>query len=85
MKSCTTATTSTQLVKESEKPHGPHPGTVESTLNETSTDELVVMCDTFRPLFPTKAAMDIDDDTYPQSWADWKPIPIENLTIPSDS
>ncbi|MBC8203783.1 MAG: homogentisate 1,2-dioxygenase [Planctomycetes bacterium] len=56
--------------------HGPHPGTVEATLDQTYTDELVVMCDTFRPLFPTKAAIDIDDDAYPKSWEDWKPIPV---------
>jgi homogentisate 1,2-dioxygenase len=55
--------------------HGPHPGTVEDSLDSTYTDELVVMCDTFRPLFPTKAAIDIDDDTYPKSWEDWEPIP----------
>ena len=38
-------------------PHGPHPGTVEGTLDATHTDELVVMCDTFRPLHPTAAAV----------------------------
>jgi hypothetical protein len=26
------------------------------------------MCDTFRPMFPTKAAMGLDDLAYPQSW-----------------
>ena len=31
------------------------------------------MCDTFRPLHPTKAALEMDDPKYPQSWADWKP------------
>jgi homogentisate 1,2-dioxygenase len=41
-------------------PHGPHPGTVEASLGKTTdTDELAVMCDTFRPLFPTKAALDL--------------------------
>lgn len=55
--------------------HGPHPGTVESSLGATYTDELAVMCDTFRPLHPTKAALGIDDPKYPQSWADWKPKP----------
>ena len=49
-------------------PHGPHPGTLESTLQETRTEELVVMCDTFRPLFPTKLAVELDDPAYPQSW-----------------
>ncbi|GJM19071.1 MAG: homogentisate 1,2-dioxygenase [Phycisphaeraceae bacterium] len=49
-------------------PHGPHPGTVEASLGKTFTDELAVMCDTFRPLFPTKAALGMDDPTYPESW-----------------
>jgi len=49
-------------------PHGPHPGTVEKSLGKTYTDELAVMCDTFRPLFPTKAGMEIDDPSYPASW-----------------
>jgi hypothetical protein len=26
------------------------------------------MCDTFRPLFPTRFALDIDDPDYPESW-----------------
>ncbi|MCL4742586.1 MAG: homogentisate 1,2-dioxygenase [Phycisphaerales bacterium] len=49
-------------------PHGPHPGTVEKSLGKTHTDELAVMCDTFRPLFPTKAALELDDPHYPESW-----------------
>lgn len=49
-------------------PHGPHPGTVEASLTATHTAELAVMCDTFRPLFPTKAAIDLDDAKYPASW-----------------
>lgn len=49
-------------------PHGPHPGTVEASLTATHTAELAVMCDTFRPLFPTKAALGIDDSKYPASW-----------------
>lgn len=51
-------------------PHGPHPGTVEKSLGKTYTDELAVMCDTFRPLFPTKHALALDDEAYPRSWAD---------------
>ncbi len=54
-------------------PHGPHPGTVEKSLGATWTDELAVMCDTFRPLHPTKAALEMDDPDYPASWANWKP------------
>ncbi|MBC7833531.1 MAG: homogentisate 1,2-dioxygenase [Phycisphaerales bacterium] len=49
-------------------PHGPHPGTVEASLEATYTGELAVMCDTFRPLHPTKAALDLDDPKYPASW-----------------
>ncbi|KAA0215632.1 MAG: homogentisate 1,2-dioxygenase [Leptolyngbya sp. PLA3] len=49
-------------------PHGPHPGTVEKSLGKTYTDELAVMCDTFRPLFPTRAALLLDDPHYPESW-----------------
>lgn len=49
-------------------PHGPHPGTVEASLGATFTNELAVMCDTFRPLFPTKAALEMDDPAYPASW-----------------
>lgn len=49
-------------------PHGPHPGTVEASLDATYTAELAVMCDTFRPLFPTKAALELDDPNYVASW-----------------
>ncbi len=49
-------------------PHGPHPGTVEASLGAQFTNELAVMCDTFRPLFPTKAALGMDDPNYPKSW-----------------
>jgi homogentisate 1,2-dioxygenase len=49
-------------------PHGPHPGTVEASLAATHTQELAVMCDTFRPLFPTQAALAMDDSNYPKSW-----------------
>jgi homogentisate 1,2-dioxygenase len=49
-------------------PHGPHPGTIEASLSATHTQELAVMCDTFRPLFPTKAALELDDQNYPKSW-----------------
>ena len=48
--------------------HGPHPGTVETSLGKKYTDELAVMCATFRPLFPTKYALGIDDPAYPESW-----------------
>ena len=65
-------------------PHGPHPGTVEKSLGATWTDELAVMCDTFRRLHPTAAALDMDDPHYPQSWADWKPAPSTPATPAGD-
>ncbi len=49
-------------------PHGPHPGTIEASLDAKFTGELAVMCDTFRPLYPTKAALGLDDPKYPESW-----------------
>ncbi len=49
-------------------PHGPHPGTIEQSLGAKFTNELAVMCDTFRPLYPTKAALELDDAKYPDSW-----------------
>ncbi len=64
-------------------PHGPHPGTVEASLGKTYTDELAVMCDTFRPLFPTKAALEIDDPAYPESWRDDHHAPGEKRDKPN--
>jgi homogentisate 1,2-dioxygenase len=49
-------------------PHGPHPGTVEASLDAKFTGELAVMCDTFRPLYPTRAALELDDPRYTDSW-----------------
>jgi len=49
-------------------PHGPHPGTIAASWEMTRTDELAVMVDTFRPLFPTAQAMQFDDPKYPYSW-----------------
>ena len=49
-------------------PHGPHPGTVEASIGKTSTEELAVMVDTFRPLHLTQAALDIEDEDYAYSW-----------------
>jgi len=57
--------------------HGPHPGTVEASLGKKSTDELAVMCDTFKPMFPTKAALDLDDVAYPESWSADHHAPFE--------
>jgi homogentisate 1,2-dioxygenase len=49
-------------------PHGPHPGAYERSIGKTSTEELAVMVDTFKPLQLTEAAMEIADETYYQSW-----------------
>ena len=49
-------------------PHGPHPGTITASRNMVRTDELAVMVDTFRPLSPTTAALELDDPQYPFSW-----------------
>ena len=49
-------------------PHGPHPGTVESSLGAERTEELAVMVDTFRPLKLGRAAEPMDDPKYPFSW-----------------
>jgi homogentisate 1,2-dioxygenase len=49
-------------------PHGPHPGTIESSLGRNATDELAVMIDTFRPLTVSLEAETIEDPSYPLSW-----------------
>lgn len=49
-------------------PHGPHPGTVKKSIGKEATDEWAVMIDTFKPLFRTKYAVDLDDEKYPTSW-----------------
>ena len=49
-------------------PHGPAPGLAEKSLGKTRTDELAVMCDTFRPLRLTQLARELDDGKYALSW-----------------
>ncbi len=51
-------------------PHGPHPGAMERSLGEKSTEELAVMVDTFKPLKITKEALAIDAGGYHTSWAE---------------
>ena len=48
--------------------HGPHPGSVEASLDATSTEETAVMIDTFRPLGLSDAAAAVSDPEYPRSW-----------------
>jgi len=49
-------------------PHGPQPGAVESSLGKTSTDEIAVMIDTFKPLALAEAALACEDPQYFRSW-----------------
>ena len=49
-------------------PHGPAPGAYERSIGHTSTAELAVMIDTFRPLMLTEEALRIDDGIYYKSW-----------------
>ncbi len=49
--------------------HGPQPGSVEASLGATSTAELAVMVDTFRPLAIGAAARACEDPAYPWTWS----------------
>ncbi|HNJ97409.1 MAG TPA: homogentisate 1,2-dioxygenase [Ilumatobacteraceae bacterium] len=49
--------------------HGPQPGSYERSIGVTEVDELAVMVDTFAPLSLTQAALAIDDEEYPWTWA----------------
>ena len=49
-------------------PHGPHPGAVEKSIGQKSTPELAVMVDTFRPLYMTQTAIEIEMEGYDKSW-----------------
>lgn len=51
-------------------PHGPHPGTVEKSIGAKETRELAVMVDTFRRLYLTEAALQVEDPNYMRSWVD---------------
>jgi homogentisate 1,2-dioxygenase len=51
-------------------PHGPQPGLAEKSIGQRFTDELAVMCDTFRPLRLTALCGELDDGHYALSWAD---------------
>ncbi len=50
-------------------PHGPQPGLAEKSIGQRSTNELAVMCDTFRPLRLTTLCRELDDGRYALSWA----------------
>ena len=49
-------------------PHGPQPGAVEASLGKTSTDEIAVMVDTFKPLLLAETAIACEDPSYYRSW-----------------
>jgi homogentisate 1,2-dioxygenase len=49
-------------------PHGPQPGAVERALGASSTDELAIMWDTFRPLRLTSLWEANDKPEYAYSW-----------------
>jgi len=51
-------------------PHGPQPGRTEASLGVPWTDELGIMCDTFRPLTMAAGAEPIEDEGYFRSWAE---------------
>jgi homogentisate 1,2-dioxygenase len=54
-------------------PHGPQPGAVEASLGKTSTDEIAVMVDTFKPLQLAQTALDVEDAKYFRSWIEASP------------
>jgi len=49
-------------------PHGPHPGTYEKSVGADRTQELAVMCDTFKPLMLTEVAAGVEDKDYHYTW-----------------
>ena len=49
-------------------PHGPHPGAYEASVGIHRTNELAVMCDTFKPLKLTTVAQEIEDGEYHTVW-----------------
>jgi homogentisate 1,2-dioxygenase len=53
--------------------HGPQPGKTEQSIGATSTNELAVMVDTFRPLLVSREALAIEDATYQTSWLEPRP------------
>ena len=50
--------------------HGPHPGTYEKSIGVKRTEELAVMCDTYKPLRMTTVADSLEDKGYHTTWVD---------------
>ena len=57
-----------EVVERAATVHDVPGGLVEKSLGATRTEELAVMCDTFRPLKLTSLARDLDDPSYAYSW-----------------
>jgi len=51
-------------------PHGPHPSTYKASIGQDRTNELAVMCDTFKALRLTSVADEIEDKDYHFTWVD---------------
>jgi homogentisate 1,2-dioxygenase len=49
-------------------PHGPHPGTYEESIGTRRTEELAVMCDSYKPFQLTSVAGRLEDKDYHTSW-----------------
>ncbi len=49
-------------------PHGPHPGTYKKSIGTTRTEELAVMCDTYKPLQLTTSADALEVEGYNETW-----------------
>lgn len=49
-------------------PHGPHPGAYEKSIGTKSTNELAVMCDSYKPFRLTTVASNIEDTNYHHTW-----------------
>lgn len=50
--------------------HGPHPGAMERSIGQKETGELAVMVDPFHPVKLTQAAVDMQDESYVNSWVE---------------
>ncbi len=48
--------------------HGPHPNAAKNAADKTSTEEIAVMVDTYRPLRPSLAAESVEFQEYYMSW-----------------
>jgi homogentisate 1,2-dioxygenase len=49
--------------------HGPQPGSIEASLDQSATEEVAVMLDTFAPLSVTDTARRASDEAYPFTWS----------------